>query len=251
MSNKENMRIKEFLKFNKINIIGFASAEDNIPKISEDFSPRKILKEAQSIICFAIPIPRGVLYSDSYDTLLFWRYCNITYRHLDNVANSLSLHLEDQGYISTPINSCFPWKIINYEFWGFLPLVFWAEKAGLGNLTKCGLLGNSQYGTRLLLGGVLTSKLFKISENINQAICPKECFECIEKCPVKAIERSGKINHDLCMRTANKNPIISLLVKDMELRKSIDFETIINTVGVDDHAAYICIECLKACPFNK
>jgi len=52
------------------------------------------------------------------------------------------------------------------------------------------------------------------------------------------------------MRTANKNPIMSLIMKDSELRKTFNFEDIMNTVGVDDHSTYECIECLKACPLN-
>ena len=39
-------------------------------------------------------------------------------------------------------------------------------------------------------------------------------------------------------------------MKDKELRKTLDFETIMNTVGIEDHSSYLCLECLKACPLN-
>ena len=251
MEDKDILEIGEFLNKRDVEIIGFADTKKSKYLVPEDFTPKSILKDGRSIICYALPIPKGVIYSKSNDNLLFWRYCAIAYRNLDNITNSLSLLLEDQGYISTPINGCFPWKIVNREYWGLLPLVYWAEQAGLGKLTKCGLLGNTKYGTRLLIGGVLTSKPFKNSEIIKEEICPEDCLKCVEICPVKAIDQSGKVNHDLCMRTANHNPIMSLIIKDNELRKSLDFEKIMNTVGVDDHSIYECLECIKACPLNQ
>lgn len=251
MSSKDTKEIADLLRRENVDILGFAQITSEIPSVSEDFSPKKLLKEARSVVIFAIPIPKGVLYSDSHDKLLFWRYCSIMYRTLDSLANSLCSLLEKEGYISTPIYSCFPWKIVNREFWGLLPLVYWAEQAGLGKLTRCGLLINPKYGTRILLGGVLTAKSFKKSERIHEDICLKDCFKCVEACPVKAIDQTGKVNHDLCMRTANKNPILAHLIKDSELRKSIDFETIINTVGVEDNSSYACMECLKVCPLNR
>jgi epoxyqueuosine reductase QueG len=251
MNDMETDEIIAFLKENDIEIFGFTTVNNVIPSIPEDFSPQKMLKEAQSIICYAIPIPKGIIYSASHEKLLFWRYSSIAYRNLDNIANTLSILLEKQGHISTPINSCFPWKIVNREFWGLLSLVYWSEKAAIGKITKCGLLINPRYGTRILLGGVLTSKPIKQSEEIEQEICPYDCFKCIEACPAKAISQEGKVNHDLCMRTANQNPILAHIIKDKDLRKEIDFETIINTIGVEDHASYSCIECLKACPLNR
>jgi epoxyqueuosine reductase QueG len=252
MNNIEEITgILEFLKRNNIENVGFTPIDNTNISVPKEFYPKAILKEAQSIICYALPIPKGVLYADSHDELLFWRFSSIMYRNLDNISNLLSIFLENQGFISTPINSCFPWKMHNREFWGLLPLIYWAEQAGLGKITKCGLLGNPKFGTRILLGGVITSKPFKKSETIHQQICPEDCFKCIEICPVKAIDSTGKVNHDLCMRKANKNPLLTLLMKDTELRESIDFETIINTVGVEDNASYVCMECLKVCPLNQ
>ena len=41
------------------------------------------------------------------------------------------------------------------------------------------------------------------------------------------------------------------LVKDREVRERYSFETLLNTVAVDDHGSYLCIECLKVCPLNE
>lgn len=251
MENNEYIGFIEFLNGKGIDIVGFVSIKDETPLTSKDFSPQQLLEEAKSVICFAVPIPRGVIYSGSNDALLYWRYCSIMYRSIDAITNSLCLHLEDNGYISTPIYSCYPWKIVNREFWGLLPLVYWAEKAGLGKLTKSGLLGHPKYGTRILLGGLITSKLLKTYKKVQEEICPNECFECINSCPVDAINKLGKVDHNLCIRNANTNPLMTHLLKDKEVTKTVDFETIMNTVGIEDHSSYRCFECLKACPLNK
>ncbi len=251
MNNNEAESVADFFKRNNIELFGFSPINEDYFSVPSEFSPKMILKEAQSIICFGLPIPKGILYAKSNKELLFWRYSGIVYRNLDNLANLLCILLENQGFISTPINGCFPWKIYNREFWGLLPLVYWAEQAGIGKITKCGLLGNPKYGTRILLGGVLTSKLLKKSKVIVHPICPEDCFKCIEICPAKAINAIGKVNHDLCMRYANKNPLLNLLMKDADLRSSINFEIIINTVGVEDNSSYECIECLAVCPLNQ
>ncbi|UCG04187.1 MAG: epoxyqueuosine reductase [Candidatus Heimdallarchaeota archaeon] len=248
---KKNNEVIEFLKEKEIQIVGFASIEENGQRIPEEFSPQALLNNVKTVICFGVPIPMGVIYSESNDNLLYWRYCNMMYRSIDATENSLCLFLENKGYVSTPIYSCYPWKIVKRDFWGLIPLVYWAEKAGIGRLTKSGLLGHPKYGTRILIGGVLTSMHLEPSPRIQAAICPMDCVECIESCNVKAIDTNGKVDHNLCIRNANTNPLMAHLLQDTELRKNIDFETIMNTIGVDDHSYYHCLECLKMCPLNK
>lgn len=249
MSEIKSIDVINYLKQKDIDIVGFASIEHDLH--SGEFSSLDLLEDAKSIICFATPIPKGILYSKSNDTLLFWRYSSMIYRKLDTIATDLSLLLEENNYVSTPIYGCFPWKIVKREFKGLLSLVYWAERAGLGLLTKCGLLANPKYGTRFLIGGIITSKQFENTKKTQHELCPEGCVKCVDICPVKAIDQTGKVNHDLCMRSANKNPLMTLLLKDIELRETVDFETIINTVGVEDNASYGCIKCLKACPLNK
>lgn len=244
-SHEDNISI--FLNNEGISLNGIASVQ-HLSRIPKEFSPSTILTGAQSVIVYAVPIPHGIVYADAYDTALYWRYCNMTYRFLDSVSNSLCLFLEDKGYTATPAYGCFPWKVVNREFWGLIPLVHWAEQAGLGLITKCGLLINPAYGTRILLGGVITTMELVSSKMINTAICPSDCFECVKACPVNAIKDSGKVDHNQCIRHASENPLLHHLLKDST---EFSFETLINTIGIDDHGTYVCLDCLKACPLNK
>lgn len=242
-------KIKDFLIKERISMVGIASL-CHLPSVPDTFSPQRVLKNAASVICYGVPIPKGIMYADAYGDLLYWRYCNMTYRFLDVVSNNLCLLLEKEA-VSVPVYGCYPWKIVYREFWGLIPLVYWAEQAGLGTLTKCGLLGTPEYGTRTLLGGVITTAELKPTNPLNEGFCPADCFKCIQACPVQAIDKSGKVDHNRCIRHANENPLLHNLLLHDELKEKYSFETLVNTVGVDDHGTYTCLECMRVCPFNR
>jgi epoxyqueuosine reductase len=227
------------------------AAVKQLPSIPKRFSPEAVLKGAKSVICFGLPIPKGLIYAESNSLSLYWRYCSMQYRVLDSASNRLCLLLEEENDSATPIYSCFPWKVVNREFWGQIPLVYWAEEAGLGRLAKCGLLITPRYGTRILLGGVITTQELEPSDKLDEDICPSDCFDCIDACPAKAIARTGKVDHNLCIRYSTANPLLALALNNQKIGKKYSFETLLNTMAIDDHATYLCIECLKACPLNS
>jgi epoxyqueuosine reductase QueG len=241
--------INDFLKGQGIPIKG-VSALYRLPDVPENFSPEAILKGAKSVICYGVPIPKGVIYAQNNGLDLYWRYCNMLYRSLDMTSNQLCVAIEEKGQSASPVYGCYPWKTEKHKFWGLLPLVYWAEQAGLGKLTKCGLLANPDYGTRILLGGVLTTLDLEPSEKLNYAPCPSGCLECIAACPVDAIQKTGKVDHDLCIRYSGANPLMTHLLADQKMKENFTFETILNTVGVDDHGSYKCNTCIKVCPLN-
>ena len=244
------VKIRDFLNSRGISVTGISSVVP-LPRVPDRFSARVCLKEAKSVICYGLPIPKGIVFAEGNDLELYWRFCNIAYRSLDAASNQLCSILEEEGASALPIYSCFPWKLVNNEFWGVLPLVYWAEQAGLGKLAKCGLLVNPTFGTRILLGGVVTTLDLEPNEKQEGELCPQDCFDCIEACPAKAIERTGKVDHNLCIRYSTSNPLLAHLVKDPHTIEGFPFERLLNTVGIDDHGSYLCFECLKVCPLNK
>lgn len=210
-------------------------------------TPHAIVTNAKSVICYGIPIPKGIIYADTHGLPMYWRYCNMVYRALDMVSIKLCVTIEETGYTAAPVYGCYPWKVIDRTFWGLVPLVYWAEKAGIGTLTKCGLLGTPKYGTRVLLGGVITTAPLPYTNPLTTPVCPPDCSACIRACPVSAI-KNGKVDHNQCIRHAHENPLLQHLLQD---DPTFSFETMINTVGVDDHGTYLCFACVKACPLNK
>ena len=243
-------KIGSFLRNEGVSILGVARAKQ-LPGIPKSFSPQTLLKDAESIVCYGIQIPKGILHAQSGNLTLYWRYCNMQYRTLDSVSNRLCIFLEEKNFSATPIYSCFPWKIFNREFWGHLPLVYWAEEAGLGRLAKCGLLVTPQWGTRILLGGVVTELKLEPDEKLSEDVCPSNCSDCIDVCPAEAIKGTGKVDHNLCIRYSSSNPLLALVLGNKEIRKNFSFDTLLNTIAVDDHGVYKCFECLRACPLNN
>ena len=247
MTQEIEVKIKDFLTSEGIPLTGIAAAR-SLPSVPEEFSPQTLLNNAQSVICYGVPIPKGIVYADKHGLALYWRYCNMTYRSMDIVSNMLSLFLEENNHSAAPVYGCYPWKVRNREFWGLIPLVYWAEQAGLGTAAKCGLLANSVYGTRTLLGGVVTTAKLTPTKKVDKEICPPDCFECVQACPAHAIDKTGKVNHNQCIRHAHENPLLHHLLQD---NVEFSFETLVNTVGVDDHGTYLCFNCMKACPLNR
>jgi len=239
-----------FFRNEGIPIYGIAAVRQ-LQAARKNFSPQGLLKGAKSIICYGIPIPKGIIYANNDDLTLYWRYCNTQYRALDSSSNRLCLFLEERNCLATPIYSCFPWKVVNRRFLGHLPLVYWAEEAGLGRVSKCGLLVTPLYGTRILLGGAVTTQKLKPDEKLNKECCPLDCFDCVNVCPTKAIKRTGEVDHNLCIRYSSSNPLLALVLDSQTIRKKYSFAKLLNTVAVDDHGVYSCFECLRACPLNK
>ena len=242
--------IGELLSSKSIPLMGISSVHP-LPGIPEHSDPCALLGGAKSIICFGLPIPRGIVLANSNDLHLYWRYCNMAYRSLDTTSSQICVMLEAEGTSAIPIYGCFPWRVVDNKFWGLLPLVYWAEQAGLGKLVKCGLLANPRYGTRILLGGVVTTLHLEPTERQIEDPCPSDCFECIRVCPVGAIGKTGNVDHNACLRFSGSNPLLSHLLRDQETKKAFPFETLLNTVGVDDHGSYLCFKCVKVCPLNN
>jgi epoxyqueuosine reductase QueG len=250
MSNERpKAKIRNFLMRQGIPLMGIAEVHP-LPNVPETYSPQTILKEAKSIICYGVPIPKGIIYAERDALLLYWRYWNVIYRSLDAMTDRLCSVLEETGHRALPVYGCYPMKVQNGEFWGVLPLIYWAELAGLGRLSRCGLLVHPKFGLRLSLGGVVTTAPLTPTEKIKDDVCPPECSECLNICPVKAIDKTGKVNHTSCLRYANANPLMQHLLRDQSTKEKYSFETLNNLIGVDDHSSYACFECLKACPLN-
>jgi epoxyqueuosine reductase QueG len=242
--------LKKLFTQNNIPVFGIskASSLENEPS---GYKPSNMLDSAKSILCFGIPVPKGIFKSEERSEWMYWRAASIYYRNIDAVLMRACSIIEEIGEVAVPIYTCFPYDIKGKgDFWGYMGLVKMAEAAGIGKVGKNGLLFNSKYGPKLLLGGIVTTTSLPAMAwpEGDEKGCPKDCFICQEQCPVKAIDRSGKVDRVACIKHSMRSPIFSNLMKAGNFG-SEDVQMINHVTAVDDHSMYRCIRCVSVCPY--
>ncbi len=78
---------------------------------------------------------------------------------------------------------------------------FYAERAGIGFTGRNTLLISSQYGSWLLLGEILSTKVYQPSGPTQRrhGACPSSCRKCLDVCPTGALIEAGKIDASRCI----------------------------------------------------
>ena len=214
------------------------------------YKPSDLLPSAESIICLGLPVPKGIIKCGQRANESYWRAANIYYRHFDAILMQVARRIEEDGETAAPVYGCFPYDVKGPgDFRGFVSLVRMAEAVGIGKTGKNGLLFNSRYGPRLILGGLVTTASLTETAWPEKDIagCPEDCFVCQQECPVGAIERNGKVDRKACVKHSMKSPIFSYFMSSEKYRAS-DAQMINHVTAVDDHSMYTCIKCVSTCP---
>jgi epoxyqueuosine reductase QueG len=248
--NKTEEELKKFFLQNNIPVFGIAkpSSLENEPS---GYRPSDMLASAKSILCLGVPVPKGIFKSGERSEWMYWRAANIYYRNIDMVLMRAANMIEKKGEVAVPVYGCFPYNIKEKgDFWGYLSLVKIGEAVGIGKIGKNGLLFNFKYGPRLILGGIVTTAELPstASTEKDEKGCPKKCFACQEQCPVKAIDKSGKVDRVACIKYSMRSPVFSNLMKTGNFG-SEDVQMVNHVTAVDDHSMYQCIKCVSACPY--
>lgn len=183
-------QIKQLASQLGADLCGIASI-DRFGDAPKGFSPTDLMSNTESIISFALKVPKTSLYLDSKipytvieDELL---------AETNKISYKLMLALELEGYDVTIVPS------EPYEYWdeetktgkGLLSLKHLAHKSGLGVFGKNHLLCNQKFGNLIKLGAVLTNAKLTADEIPTAESCKPNCKICIEKCPGSAISENG------------------------------------------------------------
>ncbi len=239
-----------FFTQNNIPVFGIAKAA-SLENEPSGYRPSDMFDSTKSILCLGIPVPKGIFKCQEKSGWMYWRAASIYYRNIDAVLMQACSIIEEKGEVAVPVYGCFPYDIKGKgDFWGYLSLVRLGEAAGIGKVGKNGLLFHSQYGPRLLLGGIVTTASLPEMAwpEKDEEGCPVDCFVCQEQCPVKAIDKKGKVNRVACIKYSMRSPIFSNLMKAGNFR-SEDVQMINHVTAVDDHSMYQCIQCVSVCPY--
>ncbi len=67
------------------------------------YRPSDMLSSARSILCFGLPVPKGVFKSGERSEWMYWRAANVYYRNIDIVLTKAAAMIEEEGEIAVPV----------------------------------------------------------------------------------------------------------------------------------------------------
>ncbi len=67
------------------------------------YRPSEMLSSAQSILCFGLPVPKGVFQCQERSEWMYWRGANVYYRNIDAVSIRACSIVEEKGGIAVPV----------------------------------------------------------------------------------------------------------------------------------------------------
>ncbi len=217
--------------------------------------PDDFLPGAQSLICFGIPVPRGVYQMPTCRLETVWRSQNLHYRRLDTLSMRLAALLEENGERAVPIYGCMPLDMNQKgTVVGYLNQIRMGEVTGIGVIGKNGLLLNSRFGSRLMLGGVLTTAILPAMcyPEVNEPGCPTDCRVCVDSCPVNAIMPNKKVKIMRCLQYTARTPFMSrakfLLLRAFNPSAAARYMSL---TSFDEHTFHICSKCVALCPYGS
>jgi epoxyqueuosine reductase len=218
--------------------------------------PEDLLPGANSLICFGIPVPRGVYRMPIHTTEMIWRSQNLYYRRLDTLSVRIAALLEGSGERAVPVFGCMPLGMNEQrDVVGYLNQIRMGETAGIGVIGKNGLLIHSHYGARLMLGGVITTAVLPAMHDplIDEPGCPPDCRICVDACPAKAISfEKQRVKIMRCLGYTSRTPFMSKL--KFAILRAYQPESaarLINLKAFDEHILHVCSQCVALCPYGS
>jgi hypothetical protein len=95
-------RIREIADSEDIAVLGTGPA-GGMANEPPGFRPEDRLPGARSLLCFGIPVPRGVYRPAPYGTETIWRSQSLYYRRLDSLSVRFAALIEETGQVALPV----------------------------------------------------------------------------------------------------------------------------------------------------
>jgi epoxyqueuosine reductase QueG len=191
----------------------------------------------------------------TYGLDTIWRSQNLQYRRLDTLSMHVSALLEESGARAVPIYGCMPLGVNpKGDVVGYVNQIRMGEAAGIGIIGRNGLLINSRFGARLMLGGVLTTAALPGMRHpdVDEPGCPPGCRICSDACPVKAILPDKKqVKIMRCLGYTARTPLMSmpkfLFLRAFSPQAAARYMSL---TAFDEHTFHRCSKCVTLCPYG-
>jgi epoxyqueuosine reductase len=216
--------------------------------------PSDLLLGARSLIGFGIPVPQGIFHQRRYVVESNWRTQNIYYRKLDDLSMRLAVRLEKEGERAIPVLGCLPVETrAPFTLAGYLNQIRIGEATRIGTRGRNGLLFHPRHGSRLMLGGVVTTAALPSHTEPApvETGCPADCRRCVEVCPIAAIRpEEHRVDSPACLRFTSRTPLLPkwrYLWLHLTGRRH-KANRLLNITSFDEHTFHVCSRCFYACP---
>ena len=91
-----------FLTQHNIPVFGIVKAA-SLESEPLGYRPSDMLASAQSVLCFGIPVPKGIFKCQERSEWMYWRAANTYYRNIDMVLMRVANIIEEKGEIAVPV----------------------------------------------------------------------------------------------------------------------------------------------------
>ena len=178
--------IKQILYEMGADLCGIASV-DRFDEAPQGFHPCDILPSCKTVVVFAKRFLTGALHCNS--TVPYTIIRNMLSDILDKMSFSFCEIMEHHGIIAVPTGTIGPTEFDakTNKYRNIVSAKHCAVAAGLGRIGKNTLLITPEYGNMVWLCAVLLDTAFAADAMLLGDPCPKECFLCIDICPVHAL----------------------------------------------------------------
>ena len=94
--------LKKLFTQNNIPLFGIAKAS-SLEDEPSGYRPSDMLSSAQSLLCFGLPVPKGIFQCQEKSEWMYWRAANVYYRNIDAVLIRACSMIEEKGEIAVPV----------------------------------------------------------------------------------------------------------------------------------------------------
>jgi epoxyqueuosine reductase len=172
--------------------------------------PRDLLPDCQSVLVFCVKHLDVFSRSQNKDSQAYSQ--DLTKHMMMHAAYSTSRYIEKQGFKAFPITGSYHLYPIRKkeDSVGRISLRHAAQVAGIGYISRIGIILTKEYGPEVQLGAILTNAELTADEPVSSDPCIK-CNLCIKICPSGAIREPGRgepylpVNKDFCLDYRKEN----------------------------------------------